>query len=130
MIRDSQESPIAKGSDRRQNRRANYVKFAWYGTVHDASIGSEEEPDCPEGISKTCDISSTGIGIQVADPIALRTLVFIEIATDQANLRGVGKIANSWQVQSGLHRVGIRWLVVPPNDQLLLGQLSGEDDQG
>ncbi len=130
MTRDSHKKPFEEGSDRRKRRRVPYIKFAWYRTVHDTSMGSEEDPDSLEGISRTCDISRTGIGIVVARPIAVGTLVFVEIATDQTNLSGIGKVMNSARIQSGMHRVGIHWLVVPPNDELLLGQMCEEDDQG
>ena len=128
MTRDSRQWPIVSGVERRGAQRVTCVRFAWYQMIVDDDAGGEEHAGL-EGITKTCDLSRLGIGIEVAEPLPHGALVFIEIATDQVNLSGLGRVSNSGRLPNGLYRTGIRWIVVPPNDRLLLAQLCGDDDE-
>jgi hypothetical protein len=113
---DGKKDSVSEG-DRRVAIRHITVKFVWYKVLPQESDG-EDFPN--EGISKTCDISETGIGLHVPRGLPLGRQIFIEINTKEFNLSAVGKIIYSKATMEGYHRVGVHFVVIPPNDLLLL----------
>jgi len=104
--------------DRRQAAvRYTTVNFVWYQVLSD-EIGKEQSKF--EGIAKSCDISVSGVGLLVPNGLPVGRMVFIEIATKTFNMSAVGKIVYSNPTEGATQRVGIQFLVVPPNDRLLL----------
>ena len=107
-------------SKQRAAKRRPVVNFVWYRVLIDLG---EEGDDALCGIARSCDVSASGVGIFTPRPLPDGELIFLEIATRKGNLSGVGTIIYSRQVERGLHRVGIRLEIVPPNDRPLLGRI-------
>lgn len=122
---DSKKDSVLEG-DRRVASRHTTVKFVWYKVLPLESNG-EDFPN--EGISKTCDISETGIGLHVPRGLPNGRQIFIEINTKEFNLSAVGKIIYSRATMEGYHRVGVHFLVVPPSDRLLLAKHFGKNEK-
>ena len=112
------------GSERRSSERISLVRFIWYKVIDEERQAGDESQ---EGISRMCDISTTGVGIYVAQPIAAGKRVFLEVSTTGENLSAVGQVANSRPTAEGLYRVGIHFIVIPPNDRFALDNLLGRD---
>jgi hypothetical protein len=110
------------GEDNRQYQRRPVVRFIWYKLLEDDNETSEYNS---EGISKTCDISSSGIGIYVTTELPLGKLIFIEVAAHEFGISAVGKITNVRPSAKKYFRVGIHFTIVPPNDRLKLGEFLG-----
>lgn len=121
---DGKKDSVSKG-DRRVAARHITVKFVWY-KVLPSELNGEDFPN--EGISKTCDISETGIGLHVPRGLPVGSHIFIEINTRNFNLSAVGKIVYSKATMEGYHRVGAHFLVIPPNDLLLLKKYFRRDE--
>ncbi|MBN2496115.1 MAG: PilZ domain-containing protein [Deltaproteobacteria bacterium] len=111
----------AYGSGRRPGVATRYptVNFVWYSILDDESDG-EELPS--EGISKTCDISASGVGILVPRPLPVGKRIFLEVATKEFNLSAVGRVVYSKASMEGYYRVGVQFMVIPPNDRLRLAR--------
>lgn len=123
--RDNKQSE-PPGTDRRSSPRISLVRFIWYKV-----IDQEQLPDggTREGISRMCDISKTGVGLYVTQPIDAGKRVFLEVATTKENLSAVGQVANARPTADGLFRVGIHFIAIPPNDRLALDNLLSRDEQ-
>ena len=115
------------GTERRSSPRLVLVRFIWYKVIQE-EWPSDQEPQ--EGISKMCDISRTGVAVQVTKPIGAGKRVFLEISTTKDNLSAVGQVTHSRPTGDGLYRVGIHFLAIPPNDRLALNNLIGADEEG
>jgi hypothetical protein len=117
MSSDEGKNESVSAADRRIASRYSTVKFVWYRILKLESNG-ENFPN--EGISKTCDISETGIGLHAPRALPVGRMVFVEIATTEFNLSAIGKIIYSKPTTEGYHRIGVHFTIVPPNDRLLL----------
>ncbi len=102
--------------DRRRSPRRPLVNLVWYKIMGEES--DEMEP-LSEGAHMSCDISETGLGLQCTAPMPVGKKVFIEIATEDLDFSAIGKIVYSKATSGGYYRVGIDFIVVPPNDRLL-----------
>lgn len=100
----------------RQTHRQQVVRFVWYRLLE--GEGSEAE-----GVGRSCDISVGGVGMITPRPLPLDALVFLEIATREFNLSAVGRVRHSAPADGDTHRVGVSFVVVPPNDRVLLKRL-------
>jgi len=110
----------AKESKQRAEERRSVVNFVWYRVLVD--LDAEADDDLC-GIARSCDVSASGVGIYTPRALPAGELIFLEIATRKGNLSGVGTIVYSRLVERGLHRVGIRLEIVPPNDRPLLARI-------
>jgi len=110
----------SRDSKQRVAKRRSVVNFVWYRVLVDLS---EESDDALCGIARSCDVSESGVGIFTPRPLPDGELIFLEIATRKGNLSSVGTIVYSRQVERGLHRVGIRLEIVPPNDRPILAKV-------
>ena len=117
MTSDDGKKESVSAADRRVASRHSTVKFVWYRVL---SLESDGEDFPSEGISKTCDISETGIGLHAPRALPVGRIIFLEIATTEFNLSAIGKIIYSRPTTEGYHRVGVHLTIVPPNDRLLL----------
>ncbi len=115
----AQEDPAdKKQEEKKESRRAHrskIVKFIWYKIL-------EELPDSTgdEGIAYSCDLSRTGVGIYISRSLPINKKIFLEISLGDQTLSGVGLIAYSKMGAEGKYRIGVRFLVLPPNDRILL----------
>jgi hypothetical protein len=103
--------------DARAAVRHPTINFVWYQLI----AGQADEVQKPvEGIAKSSNISTTGIGLLVTFSLPPDGIIFVEIATKEFNLSAVGRIIYSKPTEGSYHQVGIQFLAVPPNDRLLL----------
>jgi c-di-GMP-binding flagellar brake protein YcgR len=114
------------GHERRSSPRVPLVRFIWYKVIKEEQQANEESR---EGISRMCDLSRTGVGIYVTQPIDAGKRVFLEVATTKENLSALGQVVNTRPTDDGLYRVGIHFIAIPPNDRLALDNLLGRDEQ-
>jgi hypothetical protein len=117
MSSDEGKKESVSATDRRIASRYSTVKFVWYRILRLESDG-EKLPS--EGISKTCDISETGIGLHAPRALPVGRMIFVEIATTEFNLSAIGHIVYSKPTAEGYHRIGVHFTIIPPNDRLLL----------
>jgi len=110
-----------QGIENRAATRHITVNFIWYKII------DGEEKESIEGISKSNDISETGVGMLVTRLIPNGKRVFIEIATQKFNISAVGKIVYSKYEGEGFYRAGVQFLALPPNDLLLLKKHFGKN---
>ena len=107
--------------NRRKAKRHPKVSFVWYQCVDEALA---------PGISKMCDISTTGLGLYVPREIPVGKTLFLEItlAGSSETLSMLGRIVRAVpQGDQGTY-LGIEFTVVPPNHQLKLARLFGEHE--
>ena len=114
---EKEEKADSRGSPRKIATRYTTVNFVWYQVLGDLDAVQE---DVVEGIAKSSDISTSGVGLLVPTGLPVGRLVFLEIATKTFNLSAVGKVVYSNLLEGGTQRAGIQFLVIPPNDRLLL----------
>ncbi len=125
MSSDEGKKASVSGADRRIASRYSTVKFVWYRILR---LESDGENFPSEGISKTCDISETGIGLHAPRALPVGRMIFVEIATTEFNLSAIGQIVYSKPTAEGYHRIGVHFTIVPPNDRLLLMRHFGSHD--
>jgi c-di-GMP-binding flagellar brake protein YcgR len=125
MSRDSEKKIEASNINRRKAERHPIINFVWYKVLEN---NSEKLAKSPEGISKMCDISATGIGLYVTEIVPVGKNVFMEVIADKFNLSMIGEIVHSRVEEDGYFRLGISFVVVPPNDRLLLSRMFGGSD--
>lgn len=115
-VNNDREASI-KSEERRIAKRHSLVRFVWYKVLTNEFDQLESSL---EGISKSCDISETGVGLYTTSPIPIGTPVFLEIATLKFNISCIGKVAYSRQSENNYFRIGVRFVLLPPNDRILL----------
>jgi hypothetical protein len=106
-----------RSAERRITKRHSLVRFVWYKVL---SNEFDQLESSLEGISKSCDISETGVGLYATSHIPVNTPVFLEIATLKFNISCIGKVAYSRQSEKNYFRIGVRFVLLPPNDRILL----------
>lgn len=109
----SSEPEGKAGAERRQSSRATMVTFAWYQVL--AEVGANESG--PSGISQSCDVSETGIGLLTTRQLEPGARVFVELSTSLGSLSAVAEVANCQRTSGDRYRVGLKLLVVPPSDR-------------
>ncbi|MBW2277167.1 MAG: PilZ domain-containing protein [Deltaproteobacteria bacterium] len=128
MTIDDNKAGKAQGRERRISQRLPLVRFVWYKVIH-SKKPAEGLAGSEEGICKLCDISSTGVGILVPKPIADGSQVFLEISIGEYTISSIGEVVNTRPAPNQLYRVGALFVVLPPNDRVLLNRLLEDDDQ-
>ncbi len=111
------------GIDNRLATRHPTVNFIWYKIID----GSDDGKQPVEGISKSSDISESGVGMMVTRLIPKGTTVFVEVATRDFNISAVGKVVYTKYEGEGFYRAGVVFLAIPPNDLLLLKKHFGKN---
>lgn len=125
MSHDNDDRDSGFGRERRKLMRHPMVSLVWYRIVEDVDILETKEL---EGISKMCDISQSGLGLYTPREIQKDKLVFLEVNTKtDGNFSAVGRVVNVSKVDETYYRIGVRFIVVPPNDHLLLRKLFGSE---
>ena len=76
-----------------------------------------------------CDLSETGIGLHLTQPLSVGELIFIEIASGKLNLSAVGRVIHQKATANGRYRIGVRFEVVPPNDRMALAKYFAKRDK-
>jgi len=116
---------MAEGPPRRAHReqrdsnRFTVVTFCWYSIVGDSS-------EAHEGLARSCDFSSTGVGIVTPRPVDPGSHIFLEVASNRGQVSAVGVVAYCREDQDSCFRVGLRLEIVPPSDLATLKKLTGE----
>lgn len=120
------ENPAGVSTNQRRSHRRPLVRFIWFMLIEDA-LDIELDPSTPiEGIAHSCDISAGGVGITIPHRYPIAAKLFVEIAAGSFNISAVGRVAHVMPV--GEHfRLGIEFVVMPPNDRLLLKKICGGD---
>ena len=103
--------------DKREDVRHPVINFVWYKLLEGTKQGIIESP---EGVSQMCDISPAGIGLYVAQDIPIGSLMFLEVILNKMHIGIIGEVAHSRNEKEGYYRVGINFLVIPPNNRLRL----------
>lgn len=104
-----------RGDDLRQAPRNPMIRFVWYRVL-------VEDGPAAEGVARSCDVSNSGIGIQTTREIPPGATLFVEIAAQDFNLSAVGRVVHC-AARGDTYRVGIAFVVIPPNDRPLLRKL-------
>ena len=118
------EDPAGASTDQRRSSRRPLVRFVWFRLIED-SLEVGLDPDVPvEGIAHSCDISVGGVGITISHCYPVAAKLFIEIATGSFNISAVGRVAHIKPVGNQFF-LGIEFVVMPPNDRLLLNKICG-----
>lgn len=122
------EDRAGEAANQRREDRHPLVRFIWYKLIDELEEPpSKEEADWAqeknEGIAHSCDISMGGVGITITYPYPVGARVFIEIAAGSFNISAVGMVVYINPKGDKQYRVGIQFLVVPPNDRVLLRKI-------
>lgn len=123
MSRPTEPAEDRDGSERRGSRRQPLVRFVWYRVIEEWV----DEEQHLEGIARSCDLSLTGAGLFLSRPLPREALVFLEITLARGVLSAVGRVVQATE-RGETWRVGVRFLVVPPNDRLLLRRMLLDED--
>lgn len=107
--------------ERRRASRAVLVTFAWYQIIREAGTDQPGE----SGISQSCDVSESGVGLLTARPLEPGARVFLELSTSVGSLSAVAEVANCNGTSDGRYRVGLRLLVIPPSDRESFDRIAG-----
>lgn len=122
------EDPSGAGHEnQRRSQRSPLVRFIWYKLIEEDGIAPPMDEIPTEGIAHSCDIAAGGIGIRITHSYPAGSKLFIEIATGEFTISAVGLVVHSRQVGEGRYQVGMRFLVIPPNDRILLRKLCPTD---
>jgi hypothetical protein len=131
------EERAGEAANQRREERHPLVRFIWYKLIDDLDrreLPSAEEADWAreknEGIAHSCDISMGGVGLTIAYPYPVGARVFIEIAAGSFNISAVGMVVYIRPKGEKQYRVGIQFLVVPPNDRVLLRKICDRGQTG
>lgn len=127
-----QEEDAFKGESRRRAKRTSVISFIWYKLLDsdlDAMVSGEGIAQIKtEGVAHSCDISRTGVGLYLAHPLPAEATVFIEVAGKKLNLSAIGKVVYSKKEKKGYYRVGLEFVVIPPNDLISLKKYVGKEE--
>jgi hypothetical protein len=74
-----------------------------------------------EGIAHSYDVSASGVSVMLPYPLEKSRRLFIELTGRELNISAVVEVAHSLP-QGEFFRVGARFVVIPPNDRILLTQ--------
>ena len=113
MSRDDAKTE-APSREQRMAVRYKTVDLTWFKTLR---VQPEKSV---EGVSKMCDLSETGIGLFLTQPLTVGELVFIEIASGKLRMSAVGRVVHQRETSPRRYRVGVNFEVVPPNDRMAL----------
>ena len=102
-------------ANRRTAARRPYVNFIWYRVLGDHA---------DEGVARSCDLSSTGIGVVTPRDLAVGTLLMLEVMTTAGNLSAVAKVCHTRSAEGGCFRLGLELEAMPPNDRRLWSELT------
>jgi c-di-GMP-binding flagellar brake protein YcgR len=118
MNEKNKKSLEQEGAERRQSPRYFSTNFTWFKIID--STGQ----DSTEGISKSFDISLTGIGLHHSQGLSSGKYIFLEIVRKAACICVAGKIVYSKKENDNFFRVGVEFVVVPPNSKVQLKKIS------
>jgi hypothetical protein len=109
-------------TNRRGERRHPLISFVWFQIIDDTEP-SDEYADWASSsgcIARSCDISAGGIGITASQSCPVGSKVFMEISTGGFHISAAGQAIHARCTTEGQFRIGINFLVVPPNDRIRL----------
>jgi hypothetical protein len=111
------DAPGGGDPERRAADRHPVVALVWY-----CLLGPDSGQSGPylDGLAKSTDVSVTGIGFYSTTPLPEGERIFIEITIRRVSISCVGRIVHCRESQGGRYRIGIHFLVIPPNDRFLL----------
>jgi hypothetical protein len=112
----SEKSP-ADWSERRSGQRHPFVALVWF-----CRLGPEDDDSKQliDGLAKTADVSSTGLGFDSNEPIPPGERIFLEVSVRKVSVSCVARVVHCGFRRGGRFRIGVRFLIVPPNDRLVL----------
>lgn len=108
--------PMRAHRDQRDSDRFTIVTICWYSIVGDSSPAHE-------GLARSCDFSSTGVGIVTPRPVDQGARVFLEVASNRGQVSIVCAVAFCRKDEDDCYRVGLRLEIVPPSDLPTLKKL-------
>lgn len=106
--------------DRRRARRYAYRQLVWFKILEETA---DRTGDSVEGVSRSCDISTSGLGLISSVPMPVGKNAFLEIPAKGFKFSAMGTIVYSHRTEDDLHHVGIRFSVIPPNNRIDLDRL-------
>jgi hypothetical protein len=125
MVSEERVESVA-GVDRRSTRRHAYRQLVWFKIMGEAA---DLAGDCLEGVSRSSDISTSGLGLVSSVPMPVGKSVFVEIPGRGFKFSAMGRVVYSCPLDGKFHRVGIRFSVIPPNSRVDLDRLIEGRDQ-
>ncbi|MFC1609928.1 PilZ domain-containing protein [Myxococcota bacterium] len=119
MKKPERAGSLANAADpihRRKHARKNLTRFVWYQTIEAVGDGPIE------GLSYSVDASRGGLGLVVSDPIPVDSLVMVMMVfhSNQYNLAAVCRVAFAREQADGTHRLGLEYVVLPPDARQFL----------
>jgi hypothetical protein len=72
-----------------------------------------------DGLAKTADLSATGVGFDANESITTGEKIFLEISVTKASISCVGQVVYCRPLPGGRFRIGVHFLVMPPNDRFI-----------
>jgi hypothetical protein len=111
------------GGEARREARHDLVSFTWYKVLPIGGAGASG--DTPEGIARSCDLSSRGVGLVLSRPLAKDAWVFLEVGLSSGRVSMIGRVRHCRDLGSGLFRVGCAIEIVPPNDRQAVARFLG-----
>jgi hypothetical protein len=108
------------GHDARKAQRYSLANIVWYKLVRVDEAPWAGEGLKEEGLANAVNISQSGIGIVLPNPLPTGTTIFLEVSFGQLKLSALGKIVYAKEDDKGYYQIGIKFLVVPPNDNIAL----------
>ena len=123
---DNDRSARTPVVERRRAKRHAAVDFVWYKVL---PAEGEDPASSPEGVSKMCDISKTGIGIYATQRLPLGSAVFIELGANKFSMSAVGTVVSEIKIKENYYRTGIHFKIIPPNDRMTLAKFMKSHDK-
>jgi hypothetical protein len=117
--------PPSSVDGQRQHARQSLVRFTWYRVLPEGEGSSRDD----QGISRTCDVSLGGLGLRLTRPLAVGAKLFLEMALGERTLSAVGMVMHARPRSGGGYRIGVKFLVMPPNDVLDLEALLSDEPE-
>jgi hypothetical protein len=112
---DDKPTAATPVEDQRKHERHEKTAFVWYQII--AGLPGEEGR---QGLCYSVDVSQGGIGMTVANEIPQGTLLMVEAVVGPHTVPAVCRSAHCRGDDSGLFKVGLQFVAVPPDARRLL----------
>ena len=106
---------------RREDRR-DVVSFVWYSVL---PIEPAAEAAGTEGVARSCDLSTGGIGLVIARSVSAGAWLFLELGLRVGRVSVIARVRHCQPTEGGLFRLGCVIEAVPPNDRQTVARLLG-----
>jgi hypothetical protein len=106
--------------ERRGAERFSYRELVWFKLVE---YKDEQAGDSVEGVSRSCDVSTGGLGLISSHPMPEGQNIFLEISGKGFEFSATGQVVYSRPIERNIHRVGVRFSALPPGNRIDLDRL-------